>query len=288
MMQQRTSEYSNRCARENAQANEASEERRAFLRTVGKALAYAGVLTGTKGVLATAGSEPSSPVPGYDWNAHRWGYGVDATRCIGCLRCVQACKAENDVPWDHHHFRTWVERYVYLEDEEKPRIDSHSDPQNIAAAASPTDYRFDNRYQDQKVVKAFFVPKICNHCAKPSCVKVCPVGATYKAPDGAVLIDHKYCIGCGYCVQACPYGARFFDHEKGVSDKCTWCYHRITKGLQPACVEVCPVNARIFGDLNDPESPIREFIRTHRVEVLQPETGNMPTVFYAGLDQEVA
>ena len=103
-----------------------------------------------------------------------------------------------------------------------------------------------------------------------------------------MLIDHKYCIGCRYCVQACPYGARFFDEEKGVSDKCTWCYHRITKDLQPACVEACPVGARVFGDRNDKQSPISLFIRNNRVHVLKPETGNAPNVFYVGIDKEVS
>ncbi len=115
------------------------------------------------------------------------------------------------------------------------------------------------------------MPKLCNHCTHPACVQVCPIGATYKTEDGVVLIDHEYCIGCRYCVQACPYGARYFNEEKGVSDKCTWCYHRITKGLQPACVEVCPVGARVFGDRKDKQSPISLFIRNNRVQVLRPE-----------------
>ena len=151
----------------------------------------------------------------------------------------------------------------------KPRIDSQQDPVNIAASGSEKEYRFANRYKDAKVDKAFFVPKLCNHCTHPACVQVCPTGATYKTKDGVVLIDHEYCIGCRYCVQACPYGARYFNEEKGVSDKCTWCYHRITKGLQPACVEVCPVGARVFGDLNDKQSPISLFIRNNRVQVLR-------------------
>ncbi len=114
------------------------------------------------------------------------------------------------------------------------------------------------------------------------------MGATFKTKDGVVLIDKEYCIGCEYCVQACPYGARFFDKETRTSDKCTWCYHRITKGLQPACVEVCPVEARIFGDLNDPSSPIKEFINKNRVQVLKPETGNAPACYYIGIDKEVS
>jgi Fe-S-cluster-containing dehydrogenase component len=102
-----------------------------------------------------------------------------------------------------------------------------------------------------------------------------------------VVIDHTYCIGCQYCVQACPYGVRFFNERKQVSDKCTWCYHRITKGLQPACVEVCPVGARIFGDLKDKQSPISQFIRNNRTHVLRPESGNAPNVYYVGIDKDV-
>ncbi len=236
---------------------------------------------------AATGPTPPPAIPGYDWTQHRWGFGVDATKCIGCLRCVEACKRENDVAADAHHFRTWVERYVYLEGEDKPRIDSHHDPVNIEASGSEGEYRFANRYKDAKVEKAFFVPKLCNHCTHPACVQVCPTGATYKTEDGVVLIDHNYCIGCQYCVQACPYGARFFNERKQVTDKCTWCYHRITKGLQPACVEVCPVGARIFGDLKDKQSPISQFIRNNRTYVLRPESGNAPNVYYVGIDKDV-
>jgi Fe-S-cluster-containing dehydrogenase component len=270
--------------------------RRAFLRRLGRAATCAGAVAGAGalGVMRTvaaknapASGASSFPAKDYDWTKHRWAFGVDATKCIGCLRCVEACKRENDVPLTAHHFRTWVERYVYLEGEDKPRIDSHHDPVNIAASGSEKEYRFANRYKDAKVEKAFFVPKLCNQCTHPACVQVCPVGATYKTEDGVVLIDHDYCIGCRYCVQACPYGARFFNEEKGVSDKCTWCYHRITRGLQPACVEACPVGARIFGDRNDRLSPISQFIRNNRVQVLKAETGNAPNVFYVGIDKEV-
>jgi tetrathionate reductase subunit B len=273
-----------------------SAARRRFLTRIGQAATCTGAAVAGVGALgavqeARAKSEPvagaSFPTKDYDWSKHRWGFGVDATKCIGCLRCVEACKKENGVAGDAHHFRTWVERYVYLEGEERPRVDSQQDPVNIAASGSEREYRFANRYQGAKVEKAFFVPKLCNHCTHPACVQVCPTGATYKTRDGVVLIDHEYCIGCQYCVQACPYGARFFNDTKRVTDKCTWCYHRITKGLQPACVEVCPVGARVFGDLNDKQSPVSLFIRNNRVQVLRPETGNAPNVFYVGLDKEV-
>jgi len=271
--------------------------RRRFLRKLGRAatcagaIVAAGTLGGTQKVAAKSESSPSPgsfPTKDYDWTKHSWAFGVDATKCIGCLRCVEACKRENDVPGDAHHFRTWVERYVYLEGDKRARVDSHHDPVNIKASGSEREYRFANRYQDAKVEKAFFVPKLCNQCTHPACVQVCPTGATYRTRDGVVLIDHKYCIGCQYCVQACPYGARFFRTREGVTDKCNWCYHRITKGLQPACVEVCPVGARIFGDRNDPQSPISLFIRNNRVQVLRPETGNAPNVFYVGIDKEVS
>jgi len=271
--------------------------RRTFLRKIGRAATCAGamVATGALGVTKKAAAKSESkpsrvsfPTKDYDWTKHQWAFGVDATKCIGCLRCVEACKRENDVPGDAHHFRTWVERYVYLEGDKRARVDSHHDPVNIEASGSEREYRFANRYQDAKVEKAFFVPKLCNQCTHPACVQVCPTGATYRTQDGVVLIDQKYCIGCQYCVQACPYGARYFNVRKGVTQKCYWCYHRITKGLQPACVEACPVGARIFGDRNDPQSPISLFIRNNRVQVLRPDTGNAPNVFYVGIDKEVS
>ncbi len=272
------------------------EARREFLSKLGRAATCTGAAVGAAalGVMpaVSAKSPPSAeadsfPTKDYDWTKHQWAFGVDATKCIGCLRCVEACKHENDVPRNAHQFRTWVERYVHIEGEDAVRIDSQQDPVNIEASGSEKEFRFANRYKDAKVEKAFFVPKLCNHCTHPACVQVCPTGATYRTKDGVVLIDHDYCIGCRYCVQACPYGARYFNEEKGVSDKCTWCYHRITKGLQPACVEVCPVDARVFGDTKDKESPISLFIRNNRVQVLRPESGNAPNVFYVGIDKEV-
>jgi tetrathionate reductase subunit B len=272
------------------------DARRRFLGRLGLAVAgCAGVAAGagTLGVFApdaraAAAAGGSFPTKDYDWTTRKWAFGVDANKCIGCLRCVEACKTENDVPGNAHQFRTWVERYVYLEGETQARIDSHQDPVNIAASGAENKYRFANRYQDAKVEKAFFVPKLCNQCENPACVQVCPVGATFQTKDGVVLIDDKHCIGCRYCVQACPYGVRYFNEEKGAPDKCNWCYHRITRGLQPACVEACPVGARVFGNTLDRQSPISLFIRNNRVQVLRPESGNSPKVFYVGIDKEVS
>jgi tetrathionate reductase subunit B len=211
----------------------------------------------------------------YNWEKHLYGFVVDTTSCIGCGRCVKACQEENNVP--DGFYRTWVERYLITEHEEV-LVDSPKGALN----------GFSEREVEGKVVKAFFVPKLCNQCAKPNCVQVCPVGATYRTKDGVVLVDDKYCVGCGYCVHACPYGVRYIDHAgKRVADKCTWCYHRIVRGLQPACVLACPVGARKIGDLYDPESEVSRIIKEQRIAVLKPEIGNEPKVYYLGLDKEV-
>jgi len=230
------------------------EGRREFLRLVGgAAAACAGTAVAVKAVLpeaeaAAAQSAPPVPaIPSYDWTQHRWGYGVDATKCIGCLRCVEACKLENDVAEDAHHFRTWVERYVYLEGEDKPRIDSHHDPVNIEASGSEREYRFANRYKDAKVEKAFFVPKLCNHCTHPACVQVCPTGATYRTKDGVVLIDQEKCRGWRMCVSGCPYKKIYYNWSTGKSEKCTLCYPRLESGQPTVCSETCVGRIRYLG-----------------------------------------
>jgi Fe-S-cluster-containing dehydrogenase component len=199
--------------------------------------------------------------PSYDPNDHQWAYVVDLTKCIGCGACVRGCKAENDVP--DGSFRTWVERYTFLTDGEI-LVDSPNGALDGFTADPPVD--------PSKVAKSFFVPKLCNHCKTSPCVQVCPVGATFEAKDGVVLIDKKHCVGCGYCIQACPYGCRYL-HPSGVADKCTLCYHRLTKGEKPACIASCPVGARAVGDLNDPNDPVRKELETRRHGVLKPELG---------------
>ncbi|WP_283742886.1 4Fe-4S dicluster domain-containing protein [Sideroxydans sp. CL21] len=279
--------------------------RRDFLGFLGKGAACAGAFIGAGAAIGAVEAETGKhafqqndaqyeeavnnppKIPEYNWNDHQWAMGVDTTRCIGCLRCMEACKMENSVQMDANHHRTWVERYVYLEGSNTALVDSQTDPKNIENAGSETKFRFDDRYRNVKVDKAFFVAKLCNQCEHPSCVQVCPTGATFKSKDGPVLIDTTYCIGCQYCVQACPYGARSFNESRGTAEKCNWCYHRITKGLNPACVEVCPTGSRIFGDRNDPESAVSVFIRNNHVQVLKPEMGNAPNVFYKGTDKEV-
>ena len=204
-----------------------------------------------------------------------WGYIVDTTRCIGCGACVRACKVENDVP--DTFFRTWVEKYE-IDKDDVVRVTSPDG----ALASFKTD-----AFEGEDVLKAFFVPKLCNHCRNSACTQVCPVGASYHTPDGVVLIDKSHCVGCGYCVQACPYGCRYIDHHRGTADKCTLCYHRIHKGLAPACVNACPRNARIFGNLKDPNSMIRKILHQRRYGILKADLGTNPKCFYIGIDLEV-
>lgn len=205
-----------------------------------------------------------------------YGMGIQIDSCIGCGRCVEACKAENDVPRQPFYFRTWVERYAFGPGREV-KVDS---PEGGIGGFRPIE-------EEREVIRSFFVPKLCNHCDNPPCVQVCPVGATFKTEDGVILVDKDYCIGCRYCIQACPYGARYLDPRTKTADKCTFCYHRIKKGLLPACVEVCPTQARVFGELNSLASPLRRLMRMSHIQVLKPSLNTEPKVFYSGLDTEV-
>jgi Fe-S-cluster-containing dehydrogenase component len=114
------------------------------------------------------------------------------------------------------------------------------------------------------------------------------VGATFKTPDGFVLVDSKRCVGCAYCIQACPYSARYLDPVTRTAEKCTWCYHRVRKGLLPICVNVCPTKARKFGDLNDKNSEVYKLLHEHEVlTVLKKDMGTYPALYYKGLRREV-
>jgi tetrathionate reductase subunit B len=237
---------------------------------------------------ATGLMPASSPEVG-DSEKPFWGFVCDNEKCIGCGRCVTACKIENKVPWEPEYNRTWVERYVFTH-HEGVFVDSPNGGRDGFVA----DY-MNIKYQNLDISKSFFVPKLCNQCEKPPCVTVCPVGATYISDDGVVLIDQNHCIGCRYCIQACPYGARYllpkspetFFGEGRVVDKCTWCYHRIHRGLLPACVQACPVGARLFGDLRDPESSVSKVLIEKRIYTLKPDLGTEPKVYYIGFERGV-
>jgi tetrathionate reductase subunit B len=212
----------------------------------------------------------------------RWVFLVDTRKCVGCGLCVKACKLENEVPYDVPVTRTWVERYVLMKNGR-----SHIDSPNAGRDGFTDSKIRENEIPADQIAKGFFVPKLCNQCQKPACVQVCPVGATYQTLDGVVLVDRKWCIGCGYCIMACPYGMRFFHPVHKVAEKCTFCYHRIKNGMKTACVQACPFGARQIGNLKDPNDPVTKVIMNERVAVLKDEYGTKPQVYYIGLDTNV-
>ncbi len=244
-------------------------------RTVGVGVA---LLILGEGPLAAAQEEPpievpATPAPDYDWTRHRYAFLIDTRKCIGCGACVRACARENDVP--PGHFRTWVERYEI----------SRTGTVSVDSPNGGMD-GFGPKVSGEDVTKAFFLPKMCCHCTHTPCVQLCPVGASYRTVDGVVLVDGDRCIGCGYCVQGCPYGSRFIHPKTHTASKCTLCYHRITRGLKPACVDACPVGARMLGDTKTVGDKVAEIIATERVQVLQPQLLTEPNCYYLGLTSE--
>jgi len=230
-----------------------------------------------RGKAVTVADTP--PLPGV-----LFGYALDLSRCVGCRRCVYACVEENNQSRDPQVH--WIR---VLQMEKEKGIDfRHADPY----------------YQPKEVPEEghFYVPVACQQCKNPPCVKTCPTGATWTEPDGIVVIDYDWCIGCRCCMAACPYGARRFNWTKpaiskdelnpathylgnrprpqGVVEKCTFCIQRVRSGRYPACVEVCPAGARKFGNLLDPESEIRYIIDNKRVLVLKEELNTLPKFFY--------
>lgn len=233
------------------------------------------VLLGQQGIAHALVSGDAKNGDAYDWEQHDYVYLMDTAKCLGCTMCMRACKRENNVP--DGFVRTWIERYSVL-DLENTVVDS---PANDGLDG------FKPLAEGSGAKKAFFVPKMCNHCNKSPCEQVCPVGASYHTKEGVVLVDTKRCIGCGYCVQACPYGCRYIHPVDHVANKCTWCYHRITKGMKPACVLSCPTGVRMFGDLKDPNDPVRKILLESQVQVLRPDLLTEPQCFYLRLDKEV-
>ena len=205
----------------------------------------------------------------------RYGIVVDLRRCVGCNTCVVACKMENNVPLG----LGWL------------RVVTHGGLQRDTPSG-----RYPNLSME-------FIPiscqHCCQHCGNPPCVTVCPTGASYKRDDGLVLIDWDKCVGCRYCIAACPYGTRVFnadipqqmppfsigsvelpEHQRGVVEKCTLCVHRLDKGEEPACVECCPTRARYFGDLNDPVSKVSKLTRSRAAFRLLEELGTEPSMYF--------
>jgi Fe-S-cluster-containing dehydrogenase component len=211
-------------------------------------------------------------------------YALDLSRCIGCRRCVYACVGENNQSRDPQIH--WI-RVLQME------------------KAKGVDVLDADPYYDSEEVPApghFYMPVQCHQCANPPCVKVCPVKATWQEKDGIVVVDYNWCIGCRYCMAACPYGARHFNwgeptlpaaelnptthllgnrpRPKGVVEKCTFCIQRTRKGLYPACVEICPTGSRKFGNLLDPSSEVRTILENKRVFIFKEDLNTQPRFFY--------
>lgn len=175
----------------------------------------------------------------------RYGFVIDNTRCIGCHACSTACKSENEVPLGVA--RTWVKTVEH------------------------------GAYPD---VRRTFQVTRCNHCENPPCVTICPTGAMFQRPDGIVEFDKDKCIGCKACMQACPYDAIHIDPQTKTAAKCHYCAHRVEVGLEPACVVVCPTEAIVAGDLDDPRTKISQLVSISRLTVRKPEQGTKPKLFY--------
>ncbi|MCU0726309.1 MAG: 4Fe-4S dicluster domain-containing protein [Planctomycetes bacterium] len=245
-------------------------ERREFLKAAAGTAAAAAcgvyalrVLT-AKGMEGLGGEEPPA--------GRRWGMLVDLAKCReGCTVCLDACRSENNV--------------AFFGD---PRIDIHW-IRKVAVRK-----QVGGRTEEKEVLL------LCNHCDEPPCAQVCPVQATYKRHDGIVIVDQHRCIGCRYCMIACPYSARYFnfrDHEDwpnreharrshGVAESCNLCAHRLDRGRKPACVEACEAlgpAALAVGDLNDPGDPVAKAVATRSVKRLKEDLGTRPKVYYEGL-----
>jgi len=210
-------------------------------------------------------------------------YGLNISRCIGCRKCVHACVKENN------QSRSPEMQYIRVLEMKKGSIDVETAGHHYNPPLVPREDKY-------------YMPVQCHQCAKPPCVKVCPVEATWQEPDGITVIDYDWCIGCRYCEAACPYWARRFNfakpeipegelnpdmaylsnrpRPKGVMEKCTYCLHRTRVGRLPACVEVCPTGSRKFGNVLDPDSEVSYILKHKRVYVLKEDVGTLPRFFY--------
>lgn len=203
---------------------------------------------------------------------------IDLQKCIGCRKCAYACRLENNIGRDSQFL--WIE----LHRMERGTLELENSDVEYTMAGDP-------RY--------WYLPVGCQQCENPPCVQACPVQATWREPDGIVLVDYRKCIGCRYCMVNCPYGARHFNWKKpevpenqrnpavpmrptGVVEKCTFCVHRTRRGKLPACVEACPVGARVFGDLNDANGALRKILSRRTPVRLKEHLGTQPRILFLG------
>jgi len=248
-----------------------STNRRGFISLAGGcALAWAGKAA------VEALSEQASPVV----QGKRWAMVIDAAKCLrekGCRKCIEACHRTHNVPAlaEPRHEVKWIWKESF----------------EHAFTSQAGEYM-------REELRGSPVLVFCNHCNQPPCVRVCPTQATWKrAEDGIVMMDWHRCIGCRYCVAACPYGSRSFNwldprphveainpeyptRTRGVVEKCTFCEERLERGLPPACVEACPEKALTFGDLRDANSEVRRLLRERYSLRRKPELGTEPEVYY--------
>ena len=241
-----------------------------------------------------------------------FGYALNIQKCIGCRRCVKACVAENNQSRGENQQIEWI-RVLRMEKGQFSVEDRDNTgyPQDYGVQVGGNAYKpagvvleGQHYYEADKVPEqdGFYFPMQCMQCEKPPCVKVCPVRTTYRDPDGIVVIDYNWCIGCRMCIGACPYWARRFNwgepdlpaeemnpkthylgnrpRMKGVVEKCTFCIQRTRKGRWTGCVEVCPVGARKLGNLLDPDSDIRKVLATKKVFRLRADLNTYPKFFY--------
>ncbi len=212
----------------------------------------------------------------------KFGYALNLSVCNGCRKCAEACHIENN------HDRGSNNSYIRVFEMSRGSMDMEKGNANYEHPVKQPD--------------KFYLPVQCQQCEHPPCVDVCPVEATWKEPDGIVVVDYNWCIGCRYCEAACPYHARRFNWEKpqiaaheinpeqsylsnrirpqGVMEKCTFCLHRTRAGRLPACLEACPTGARVFGNLLDPKSEIRWVLENKRIFILKEDLGLKPQFFY--------
>ena len=182
----------------------------------------------------------------------RYGFVIDQDRCIGCHACTVACKDEHKVPVGV--FRTWVK---YIEKGSFPNTSRH------------------------------FGVMRCNHCEQAPCIEICPTSALFKRDNGIVDFDNSRCIGCKSCMQACPYDALYIDPATSTAAKCNFCAHRVEANLEPACVVVCPTQAIMTGDLDDPQSRVSRIVATGKVATRKAHKGTQPKLFYVGIEGDL-